>query len=1064
MSVISSRSRLLLVGSLLIAPVVHAAEEWRGREVHDEISALALASRESTAAMQSIRVDLGRHRQQLIGLEPELRLELERKVLAVELLVDEYERRPMARSQRPSEWAGVDRDVVPSGQHSECFEARPGLGSATTTLLPAGELWLRASADSWSQWTTVTTAGSNFDTTIEVWSDCPGRDGQRLVVADDEVGLQAQTTVEFPQSGQRFLRIAGWRGASGRLVVTIAGTAGTISGRVVHEDTQAPQTQRFVRVWRASGDFAGAAQVDAAGAYLVGGLVSGSYYVSTLTYPTWSLGLLDELYNDLPCPGGVPSGCDPTLGAPVVVTAGEATTGIDLALGVGGRLAGRTQESGTNLPIANLLVSAYNPAGGLVATATTDGAGRYLIGGLAGDIHLVVEGGAGHQSEIYDDIPCSNGCYPPVGTPISTVNGVTIAGVDFSLLRRGAIAGRVTHAATAAAIPNAVVRVSGPSNRSVTTDSEGNYHVGGLPPGNYYVSTQTYGSFVDEAWDDLPCSVSCLPLAGDPVAVAVDATTEGIDFALDKRGGIEGVVTDAQSGLPVASAGVSIFDAAGNYQGNGQVHNGSYSLTAVRPGTYKVIAAGPNHQGVLYDGIDCPSVPPSCSLDLGTDVVVAPETVTSGIDFSLPPLGSLSGTVVAAAGQTMSYYYVAAWNLAGQLVKAGYSTAPAWTLNGIAPGDYYVAATHPAFVGEVFDDVACPGGTPSVCDPDGLATVVQAELGTTTMGIDFELEKLGSLSGILTRASDGLPAYGTVEVFDQFGALVSSQNVQGAYEVVGLPTGTYHVKGSSFELSSRLYDDVPCPLQCDVTDGTAVAVVMGSITSGVDIALPPMGAIEGYIGATAGPLPTGLLLTAFSTDSSWYRYWWVDGGPFSIPVADGNYYVRVLPEEPHHLGQIYDGVDCPFSSCPLDLATLVVVQAGATTSGIDFALEPLTGIVGQVVDSQGQPLAGVAIDLWSSTGVWVASATTGPNGRYRVTPNGGSYYVSTDNGVGAVDQLWLDVPCPLGPAYLGLCDPLDGEAVVLSAEGLVAGIDFVLERVPIFVDGFESGDTSAWSP
>jgi hypothetical protein len=343
--------------------------------------------------------------------------------------------------------------------------------------------------------------------------------------------------------------------------------------------------------------------------------------------------------------------------------------------------------------------------------------------------------------------------------------------------------------------------------------------------------------------------------------------------------------------------------------------------------------------------------------------------------------------------------------------------------------------------------------------------VVTAAVGSTTTGIDFELEKMGSLAGALTRATDGLETHGTVEVFDASGSLVATKSVYGDYEVTGLPTGSYHVKGKGSgaqSLSSRLYDDVPCPEPCDVTTGTSVAVVMGSATAGVDIALPAGGEIQGFIGAAVGPLTTGVLLAVFGTDGSPADYQWTFGGPYTVEVPEGSYFVMVLPEEEYQ-GQIYAGINCP-SSCPLDLATPVVVQAGATISAIDFALEPLTGIVGQVVDSQDQPVPGVAIDLWSSSGAWLASATTGPSGRYRLTPSAGSYFVSTDNGLGAVDQVWLGVACPFGPAYLGLCDPLDGDVVNLSWDGLMTGVDFALEGVPLFADGFETGDTSAWSP
>lgn len=127
-------------------------------------------------------------------------------------------------------------------------------------------------------------------------------------------------------------------------------------------------------------------------------------------------------------------------------------------------------------------------------------------------------------------------------------------------------------------------------------------------------------------------------------------------------------------------------------------------------------------------------------------------------------------------------------------------------------------------------------------------------------------------------------------------------------------------------------------------------------------------------------------------------------------------------------------------------------------------LPPASGIVGQVVDGAGEPVLGVAIDVWDSAGVLEGNAVTGLGGFYRFESGAGTFFVSTDNGLGALDEVFDDVPCPLGPAHQGLCDPLTGDPVVVPTfDSLVTDIDFALSGVPLFTDGFESGDLSAWS-
>lgn len=89
---------------------------------------------------------------------------------------------------------------------------------------------------------------------------------------------------------------------------------------------------------------------------------------------------------------------------------------------------------------------------------------------------------------------------------------------------------------------------------------------------------------------------------------------------------------------------------------------------------------------------------------------------------------------------------------------------------------------------------------------------------------------------------------------------------------------------------------------------------------------------------------------------------------------------------------------------------------------------------------------------------------TGADGSYLLWTGatGASYLVATDNGVGAVDELWQDVPCPNGPAWLGLCDLGLATPIPLREWEVVDGIDFVLSAWPVFKSGFENGSLIGW--
>ena len=61
------------------------------------------------------------------------------------------------------------------------------------------------------------------------------------------------------------------------------------------------------------------------------------------------------------------------------------------------------------------------------------------------------------------------------------------------------------------------------------------------------------------------------------------------------------------------------------------------------------------------------------------------------------------------------------------------------------------------------------------------------------------------------------------------------------------------------------------------------------------------------------------------------------------------------------------------------------------------------------------------------------------------------------------NEAWEGVSCGSGSAFADTCDPTTGTAIEVTAGSDTAGVDFALETILVFTDGFESGDTSAWS-
>ena len=59
-----------------------------------------------------------------------------------------------------------------------------------------------------------------------------------------------------------------------------------------------------------------------------------------------------------------------------------------------------------------------------------------------------------------------------------------------------------------------------------------------------------------------------------------------------------------------------------------------------------------------------------------------------------------------------------------------------YTVEGLAPGDYFAIADHWQLDSQLYDGLPCPNGD---CDPT-TGTPIAASLNTTTPGIDFDLD------------------------------------------------------------------------------------------------------------------------------------------------------------------------------------------------------------------------------------------------------------------------------------------------------------------------------------
>lgn len=197
--------------------------------------------------------------------------------------------------------------------------------------------------------------------------------------------------------------------------------------------------------------------------------------------------------------------------------------------------------------------------------------------------------------------------------------------------------------------------------RTARTDAEGNYTLEGLQPGDYIVGVQAKGTaYLGEVYDNVHS-----PDEATPVTVTPSTDTPGIDFGLDRGAEVSGVVTDQETGEPLAGipiairpmrppeeAGGSPAPAAPQRQvqpelpgkagpSEGQqrrphpaavtADDGTYTVKGLPAGEYKVAAVG------VRQGYAVEFWQEASTADEATPIVVELGQSVSGVDFTLAP-------------------------------------------------------------------------------------------------------------------------------------------------------------------------------------------------------------------------------------------------------------------------------------------------------------------------------------------------------------------------------------------------------------------------------------------
>lgn len=310
----------------------------------------------------------------------------------------------------------------------------------------------------------------------------------------------------------------------------------------------------------------------------------------------------------------------------------------------------------------------------------------------------------------------------------------------------GTVSGRVINLKTGNGIPNANVTSSGPSQKTTTTNADGNYTISGLAPGPYKIAVSASG-YVSQS-----------------VALFVYTTgANHLDFRLRLLSVIGRVYDSSTPSIGIAEANVTV----GNYFVLTN-STGHYELLDLSDGTYTVSATAPGYTNKSQ----------SVTVSEGVSTV-------ANFELSQVALGRISGRVTDSSTRKALYqatvrvrrgsfekFNKTAQN--GQYIIQNVAAWPFWMVDAYKVG--YVAQS----------------------------TTAAVEPGATTT-LNFALTPFGTINGTVNDQSTNQPIAGAVVKADS--EFLNTTNSIGYYTMFVL-AGTYTVTASALGYASKSQSNV----------------------------------------------------------------------------------------------------------------------------------------------------------------------------------------------------------------------------------------------------------------
>jgi hypothetical protein len=580
---------------------------------------------------------------------------------------------------------------------------------------------------------------------------------------------------------------------------------------------------------------------------------------------------------------------------------------------------------------------------------------------------------------------------------------------------------------------NACITATGSagSSRTVITQSDGRYRIGGLRPGGYRLRIEACPSegngsgptAIGYAWPGLPPLVSVL--AGQVRTLPAATAWQAAEFgpangrsqalpasAANRTGSISGRVTGHGHPLrDICAFAIRAFSGSNQPPARATTSSkGTYVIHGLRPGRYFVL--------FRTGEPSCPSeanwlpqwYPFVNSLDATNKVAIV--RVRAGkdiphVDGRLELGGEIAGIVRTTGGKPVKgicvnfYTGVFANGVYDATVASVSNRAGHYALRGLFPGGYQVqfmigCGSKGNYAAQWWRD-----------QPSPLHARLIKVTGTRVVaGIDATLVPGAAITGIVrAKTAAAKPLRGVcVSAADDQGDYADARTAKnGSYRIEGLDTGSYQATFDPTCSGFVSANYLPAQRTVFARDGETRA--------GVDAYLRPAAGISGVVRDSAGK-PVGSVCVNIADQNNDFADTNPDGTYSISGVVPGRYSVNFETDcgSPGSLApQWYDNQ--PDS----DSADAVTFTGGKISRNIDVTLHPGGTLAGVLTLPDGQPVkGGDCIGLAAQHDSFSAGSFTGGgftihNGKYQLPDlSPGEYQVSFDCEDGLYADQWFN--------------------------------------------------------